>query len=237
MPLTLTATDLATTPTGLALTVGGSAGAPVSVYAGPAGEPFVGLGWQLAGTRTGDGALTASLPPGFWFVFARTPAETTLPVTVGVTDGLDPLPLRCQAAVAAGVRALALPEIAGVYEHGIPDASEMRFPNATVHWVGSAWGEESGLNGLDYVVFPIQIDFYDSGFSGTQHAKRARYLKWLDATGRAFRQQRLAGVPESAYCRMTYRATVDVAAAREANDYQGSLTVAAVVRETRGPGT
>jgi hypothetical protein len=236
MPLTLTIADLGAFPTGFTATVADSAGAPVSLWAAPADQPFAGIAWAEVGARTGDGPVSVSVPNGFLFVLAKTATDCTLPVALAVTDGLDSLPLRIQAAVAARLRLANLPRIGNkVHEQLMPDATELRYPCAVTHWVGSVASEDTGLNALDYLSWPVQVDFYDQN-PPTAHATRGLFLGWLDAAGKAFRHQRLPGVDESAWCDVRFGPLVNPAAAVEAGYYQGSLVVAAVCREARGLG-
>lgn len=236
MPLTLTVADRGTTPTGFTATVAGSDGAPVSLWTAPADRPFAGIVWAEVGSRAGDGAAAVDHPKGFVFVLAKTATECSLPEPLAVTDGLDSLPMRLQAAVAARLKLANLPRIGDrVHEQMMPDATELRYPCAVTHWVRSVTTEEAGLNALDYLVWPVQVDFYDHN-PPTAHANRGLFLGWLDAAGTAFRHQPLPGVDESAWCDVRFGPLADPAAAVEAGYYHGSLVVAVTCRQPRGLG-
>jgi hypothetical protein len=237
MSLTLRLTDRGTLPTGFTAEVTGSAGGAVSLWIAAADEPFSGITFGQCGARTGDGSLSVEYPPGFVFVTVRSGADCTVPRPLAITDGQDCCGVRVQAAIAARLKLLNLDGIGmNIHEQFIPEASELRYPCGNVHWVGAIETEETGLNALDYIVYPVQVDFYDLPFKATQHEMRKRYLNWREQAGQAFRHQRLAGVPESAWCDVQFRAAVDPAAANEAGQYIGSLTVRAVCRLTRGLG-
>lgn len=237
MSLTLRVTDRAALPTGFTAEVTGSAGGAVSLWIAAADEPFAGITFAQCGARTGDGVLSIEYPPGFVFVTARSGSTCTVPRPLAITDGQDCCGVRVQAAIAARLRLLNLDGIGmNVHEQFIPDATELRYPCANAHWVGTVESEESGLNGMDYIAYPIQVDFYDLPFKGSEHEIRKKYLGWREQTGQAFRHQRLAGVPESAWCEVQFRAAVDVPAATQAGQYLGSMTIKAVCRLARGLG-
>lgn len=237
MPLSITVRDHGGLPAGFTAAVAGSGGAAVSILTAPADEPFAGIVWEAVGSRLGDGDVACLMPKGFYFVAAKTAGECAVPTAFAVTDGEDSLPVRCQAAVAARLKLATLPGIGNrIHEQLMPDGTELRYPCAVTHWVRSVATEESGLNGLDYLVWPVQVDFYDVN-PPTVHTGRNRFFGWLDAAGKAFRHQRLAGVSESAWCDVRFGALVDPKAAEEAGYYLGSLTVAVTCRETRGVGS
>lgn len=236
MPLTLTVTDNTALPTGFTAAVAGSGGGPGTILVAPADRPFAGIAWDAVGSFAGDGAVAVSVPKGFHFVVARTATDCAVPVALAVTDGLDSLPMRLQAAVAARLKLAALPQIGDkVHEQLMPDATELRYPCAVTHWVRSVTTEEAGLNALDYLSWPVQVDFYDAN-PPTRHTSRGLFLGWLDAAGKAFRHQPLPGVDESAWCDVRFQALVEPLAATEAGYYQGSLVVAVTCREARGVG-
>lgn len=237
MALTLTnVADLAAVPTGFTAVVAGTGGAAVTIMAAPADRPFSGISFQPVGGRTGDGSVSLAVPAGFYFVIAKIPTDCTVAEAVRVTDGQDVVGVRCQDAVSARLRLLDLEEIGrNVYDQFLPDGSELRYPCAVVHWDESAEAEEVGLNGLDYLVYPIQVHLYDSNFKKTVHDRRKVYLRWRHHVGTAFRHQRLAGVPESAYCDVAFGRAMEPAA-EQAAFYCGTLVVRATCRIPRGLG-
>ena len=230
--------DNANVPTGFTVTVSGSGGAVVTILTCHADTPFAGVQFQSVGTLTGDGSLAVQCPAGFYFVTAMTSTAIATPVVVAVTNQLEAVGVRVQAAIAARLTLIGMAGIgANVLTQFLPDASEMKYPCAVVHWAGTVESEDSGLNQLDYIAIPIRVDFYDTAFKGSMHEIRNLYLLWREQTGKALRHQPLPGVPESAWCDEQFGAAVDLGAERDNGSYIGSLVIRAVCREPRGIGS
>ncbi len=94
MPTTLTATDLATMPTGVSATISGSSGANNTIYGQWVNGQSGNEGWNAVATQSGDGTLTVLLAPGFWWLYCLSAPTTLSPivytqVTTGELSVLD----------------------------------------------------------------------------------------------------------------------------------------------------
>ena len=228
--------DNAAVPTGFTVTVSGSGGAALTILTCHADTPFAGVQFQSVGSITGDGSLAVLCPPGFYFVTAMSSTAIATPVVGIVTDQLEAVGVRVQEFIASRLALIGLAGIGpNILTHFLPDSTEMRFPCAVVHWDGTTESEESGLNSLDYIAYPIRLDFYDTGFKGTQHDLRKMFMMWRQQVGRGFRHQPNGAVPELAWCDVQFGAAVNAAEAAS-GIYLGSLVIRAVCREPRGLG-
>ena len=235
MTLAITVTDNAAVPTGATVTITGSGGAVVSVYYCPVEYQWQYSQWVLAGTQTGDGAFALAIPPRQYFVFVQTSAATTLPVRFQVTDQLQSVATRCQAGIVNYLLELNLAEI-GSSVRGLiwPDEIEIPMPAVLVTSGSGSESEESGLNSLDYVVYPFQLFVLDV-HEANDHTVNPKYQLWRQQINRAFRVLPDLGVPELAYVRMSYGKIADYDNPKW-NKYIGLLTVNCVCREPRGLG-
>ena len=228
--------DNAGVPTGFTATVTGSGGAVVTFYTCHADTPFAGNQFQSVGSITGDGSLAVMCPPGFYFVTAITSTAAAVPVVGIVTDQLEAVGVRVQEFIVSRLKLIGLAGIgANILTHFLPDSTEMKFPCAVVHWDGTTESEDTGLNALDYIAYPIKVDIYDTGFKGTQHDLRNQFVIYRQQIGRAFRHQPNGSVPELAWCDVQFGAVVNAAEATQ-GIYLGSLVIRAMCREPRGLG-
>lgn len=200
MPLALTATDHAD-GTGLTAALAGTGGLAAAVYAARMDAMYPD-GFVPRGTRTGDGPVALGLPPGLYFLSAVAGAACTPPVAAAATSGLSSVATRCGQAAVALLKLLALPGIDGrVYDQIDVDPTDYLYPCVSVTVAGLAEGQETGTNATDDIVYPLRVVFYEEQ-APTDHAPKPLYEAWREAVYRAFRWQRLPGVPESRFTRV-----------------------------------
>jgi hypothetical protein len=237
MTLAVTATDNATTPTGATVNITGSGGAVVSVYYCPVQYQWQATTWTLAGTRTGDGSFLLALSPQQYFVFAQTSSSMSLPVRFQVTDGLASVAARCAIGIVNYILELNLAEIgSSVVSQIFPDETEIQFPAIVVCNGNNSESEETGLNSLDYVVYPFTLVVADV-HPALDHTVNAKYQHWRQQIARSFRVLPDLGVPELAYVRLNYGAIANYDSEnRTANKMVSLMTINCVCRERRGLG-
>jgi hypothetical protein len=237
MTLAITVTNNAGTPTvGAVATVSGTSGAAVTVFHSPADLPWPSGSWTSGGTRTGDGTVPLSLSQRHYFAIAKTASDCSLPVRFAVTDALASVATRCRNGVISILQSLDLAEIGTrVIGQIYLDETEGQFPCLYVYVGGGpSESEEPGLNGLDYIVYPIVIAAVDV-HSPTDHRALPKFELWRQQITRAFRVRPPLGVPELAYVNVRPNAIADQRAA-EYQKYAGLITLNCVCREPRGVG-
>ena len=201
MPLTLRADDNAD-GTGVTATVAGSGGLAVSLYAARL-DALWGDGFLPAGSRVGDGPAALALRPGLYLLSATAGAACSPPVAANATAGKPSVATRCGQSAVALLKALNLPGVGGkVLDQIDLDQTEYRYPCCSVTVSGLAEGQEGGTNATDDIVYPLRLTFYDDN-PPTRHSAKPTYEAWREAVYRAFRWQRLPGVPESKFVRVT----------------------------------
>lgn len=204
--LTLTASGLT-----LTATVAGSGGGAVSVFAVAPDRPWDPPDWRAFGSRTGDGPVSAALPPGVWWLYATTGAGPTAPVPVVLAGpDEDSLPSRCRAAVAAVLRLNAATSPAGgVHEEPYPDQANKTGPWVSVSAAGLRERVNPGLNLTNDVGYPVRVLFCDKHHLRDMGRVRTRIDPFRLAMTDLFSNRRLAGVPESIQCEVEPLDTLD----------------------------
>ncbi len=165
--------------------------------------------WQMAGTRTGDGDVELSVPAGHYFAYVASAGDTLTMVSgvvyFVVTDGALALHARCLDAVQARIRALALPDLddARVIVQKFPTDRNLvgdegvGLPAVVVSPRRAAMPPTVGTNGFDDVHYDVLVTIFDrDNQEPTLVADLDRQLLWREQIARAFRNQRLTGVPE-----------------------------------------
>jgi len=89
-------------------TVGGSTSGTNTLYVARWRAGLIGVAWASAGTRTGDGTITATLSPGLYWGYVANAGGSARVVGFRVTDGESPLYQQILDAVADKVGALSL---------------------------------------------------------------------------------------------------------------------------------
>lgn len=209
MPLTFTITDNATDPPAVTVQVSGETGSTVRYYRSPVGGPPE---WVLTAAQS---SFSHPFPPtafalakGAWWVYAADNAAQSAPVLVLVTDGLDSVPTRCRAAIAARIVTLGLTDPDGggplpVVEQIYPDETGVStLPCVILSNDGVQEGDFGGVNAFDDKGYPTRVGIVDLQGTPPDHRRLRVYERWRYAIERAFDGQRLPGVPESAYCRI-----------------------------------
>lgn len=221
--------------TGATATIAGSSGGANVVSVQNVDGELGSLSWTAAGSRTGDGDVSLTLTPGYYWAYCVT-GGTSLSglVYFQVTTGVDSVLSRCAAAVKSRLQLLALPCTERVLDL-ITDRSpgEELFPCTVLTTDGANQTNEAALNGRDDIGQPIRCLVKDicGKFDST---KLETYRSWRQAIFRAFHNQRLPGVIESV------RNRVELGGVTPAESKQPQmvfdLTIRCITREVRGLG-
>lgn len=221
--------------TGVTAVVAASAGATNQFYAARVTGGTETLVTTLYGTRVGDGAIVLPIPTGLWFVYLLSGGVFRGAAYVGSSDGALAVATRCRRAVCDTIRLLAIPPAARVYEQSFPDPQNVAFPCVLVTVDGVSETDESGLSTADDVGRPVKVQIADRR-SKSDHAKLPDYELWRQSIERCFRNQQLAGVPESKICRIEPYVILDPNLPQFEYMVSG-IVVRAVCRERRGVGS
>lgn len=188
---------------GVIATVTGSDGGTVTFFIQPIGRTT----YSIGGTRTGDGEIDVDLSTGYFFGYALEALNVSNVVYFAATDVGDSVHDRCLRAVQAKIQSLQLPGIPNdsIRVMKIPqmrafvgDAKLYDFPALLI----SPTGQETNVvatNLRDDVGYPVAISLAVGAELQKNQDYEARiepYLKARESIARAFRYQRLAGVPE-----------------------------------------
>jgi hypothetical protein len=165
--------------------------------------------WHVGGTVIGNGSTLLSLPSGHYFAYAAsTLGEGTAISSVVyfvVTDGQESLHTRCLAAVQARICALALLGLPNnnvvvrklPFDRRLGSADGLGLPAAVVSPRRSTMPPTTGTTGLDDVDYDVIVTILDRDNQEPSLAENLdRHLLWRQQIARAFRNQRLPGVPE-----------------------------------------
>lgn len=243
---TLAVADLANGTGALATISGGDSLAVNTIYAQPfSGELGAGV-WSPIGSRVGDGNLTLSLAVGFWWVRCQAvtaggAAESNL-VYLRVTSGVEAVMERILLAVQARVRSLALDGVdlnsilvrKVAWDRDLGAGATFSWPTIQISPLEQeTMSPKAGTNLMDDVGYPVQVAMLSLD-QQDQAAFRARYLKWREQIARAFRQQRLPGVPEVYSCAVEPNSIVDDAIWLRQQIWAGLLLLRFITREPRG---
>jgi hypothetical protein len=236
MPISITITDNAGVGSvGASVAITGTSGAAVQVLTTPADLTWPSGTWKLSGSRTGDGSVSIQELPRHYFAIAKTASDCSLPERFAITDGLNAVATRCRDAIIAILKSLNLTEIGDrVYGQVYLDETEGRFPCIFVYVGDGAEGEETGLNELDYVVYPVTVAVVDV-HTPTDHRPLPKYELWRQQIMRAFRVRPNLGIAELAYVRVSPGKIADVRAV-EFQKYAGMIRIDCICRELRGVG-
>jgi hypothetical protein len=163
--------------------------------------------WTLAGSIVGNGNVTLTLPTDHYFAYVVSSLGELQAVSgvsyFVVTDGLESIHTRCLAAVQARIRLLALDglESQRVVIEKVAAARNMSagigLPAVILSPHRAAMPAQAGTNSLDDVHYDVLVAILDrDNQEPTLAANLDRHLLWRQQIARAFRNQRLPGVPE-----------------------------------------
>lgn len=221
--------------TGATATITGSTGATNQVYISRVNGQCGSLAFALAATRVGDGNVTF-LPPqkGLWFGYVLSGGALTNLYYFSVTDGRDSVATRVRRAVVSTLQLLQYPFAQNVYEQIFPDESNLVFPCAVCTVDGVSETQQGPFSVLDNIGRPVKVMICDRS-DRYDHGNLPNYELWRQAADRCFREQQLAGVPESIQCTIEPYTIIDP----KLPEYQFAVTaftVRALCREPRGVG-
>lgn len=199
---TFTLTNNATTPTGLTLTVSGSAGGVdwfAYLFRLSEGGEFVSTGQILFGT--GDFTTSAFTQSGLHLaVIEDGNGSVEGAKTVTVTNGLDAVLTRIRAAVKARILLIGLEGLAGgVLEQWTPDDNNVDYPCVILTHENTSQANSQRVVGTSDIGHPVRVMICDR-VSKYDHGEMPQYDMWRQQIWRAFDNQRLFGVAESLHC-------------------------------------
>jgi hypothetical protein len=200
--------------------------------------------WIVRGARAGSGTLALDLPPGHYLAYAATSADsmrlTSTVVYFAVTDGLEAIHARCLDAVQARIRLLLLDGLTDerIIVEKVPVVRAMgddiELPVIVLTPQRAVTPAEAGTNGADDVHYDVLVTIVDrDNQEPTLVEKLDQHLLWRQQIAKAFRNQRLPGVPE------VINAAVDPAEGLQEHAWRRELMVSALrlrftSRESRG---
>jgi len=180
--------------TGATATIsGGDAGATNTVKTSPISTP----NWSTSGSRVGNGTVNLALSVGFYWGYCESVlggTAMTVPVWFAVTDGTDPVAIRCLDAVAAGIQGLGL--------SGSPTVVKQKFPwnaGAISPGIFLSLVPESvtpATNKADDIGYGVMVTMIRASNHNLTIADGKTALGWREAISAAFRSKPLAGVSE-----------------------------------------
>lgn len=203
MALALSIADNGNGTGGVATVSGADTGTAVTVYASPYAGIQQNLTWTSAGSRTGNG--TVAVLPGlgqfFWYATGTVSAAPALSnVTFqALTDNTQSVHYRCLAAYQARIQGLNLTDMpsSSIVIRWLPRKEEGlgdTLPLITLSPVGRE-GQPGILNNRDDIEYPVLMAIIDKN-NRDLVLNIPRNTLWRQQIFRAFRHQRLAGVPE-----------------------------------------
>lgn len=200
MTLSLAITDSAD-GTGGTATFSGSIGGStntlyIATFTGAMGTPT----WTTVSSRIGDGTIAVAPGNGYYLFYGDSLSGgshfLTNSVYQNLTDATQSVHYRCLLGTQTVLRTLAFVPPAQVYVGWVPrnlDAVDA-MPGIAVNPFGRE-GQPGTLTGRDDINYPVTVTFFDTQAQGNAE-NLARDLLWRQRAFRAFRHQRLAGVPE-----------------------------------------
>jgi hypothetical protein len=223
---------------GFTAAVAGTVGQQYVIYTQRVDGLLVTNPWVPLGQAAYNETLTGSLPPGRYFVHAvGTPTPEVSPVAFGaVTSGIDNLHQSLLDGAEAVAALLALEGMEQVCQMKWPCDGELSLP-ATVLTVMNDQENmpDDGSINTDRTEFPVTLMIVHNNLTDNDPAAMKQLLYWREKYRRAFRSQRLAGVPLQLYCRVEPGPIVAADATKK--DYQiSSMTLRYLTREPRGLG-
>lgn len=249
MSVSLTFTDLATSPSGVNATVTGSGGAANTIYVQQnTGEvdPTFPPQWNVGATIVGDGSIGITLATGFWWGYCLS-APTTLSAIVysQVTSGKQSILDQCMLAAKSILIQLNLPSSGpGVQSpsRSVFDVLNEKDPNTgalpkiLMTTDKARKTNEASLNGRDDLGYPIRLLIKDLCVK-FDNSRRSLYRGWEQSIFRAFNNQRLPGISPGGTSIVNRVEVGDVTpVSSDEPQVVCDITVRAITREVRGLG-
>lgn len=244
MAISITWTDSAD-GTGGVVTITGADAASVTVWA--QAVDATGLRsptFTQVGSRTGDGTVTLTLAPGYFWLYARGLVSAALAYSnflyAYATDHADAMAVRCADALAARVAGLTMTTTVGVsvpntniYKVLLPEPEgKFTFPCVIISHESNREGMPGTTNNKDDIEYPINVCLCDK-HGADFDTKKGVWLKWRQQVFKAIRNQRLAGITESLTVRMDPMLVIDPKLPAYQHVWSG-FVARCLVRETRG---
>jgi hypothetical protein len=173
-----------------------------------AGELASGV-WKAAGTVSGNGNVSLDLAPGHYFAYAASSLDGVVAASgvayFVVTDGQESLHTRCLAAAQARIVSLALSGLAASsvvirklpVDRHLGASGGIALPAVILSPRRAAMPPAAGTNGFDDVHYDVLVTIFDrDNQEPTLALNLGRHLLWREQIARAFRNQRLGGVPQ-----------------------------------------
>ncbi len=190
---------------------GSTAGTTNTLYFQAVQGQLGGSTWMSAGSRSGDGTLTATIAPGYywWYVASTLAPDEAVSNMVyqNVINPSDSVHDQCCRAVQATIQSLGLAGVANssvvikklALQRFLGSLRTLGVPLPAVVILPEPEQQDParGVNGLDDVVYPVTAVFIQTdNQEPTVAANLATVLGWRQKLNRAFRQQRLAGADD-----------------------------------------
>lgn len=206
MTMILTITDNADR-TGAVATIAGSLGAVNTVWTQQ--DPLGGQVWPgfvSTGSRTGDGTVALSIPPGYYWAYVQNAAGISNLVRFAATDSTQSVATRLRAALVARLQGLIMAGTpnANIFPALVENMKTIVFPCITVASAGEAERDASQLTGQDDIIYPFRCKINDRR-SPDDDSQKAVYELWKQQAMRSMRKQRFTTVPESLTCEVQPR--------------------------------
>jgi hypothetical protein len=202
--------------------------------------------WTSAGSRIGDGTLHLSLTVGHRLAYVNSTlsgvSSVSSVVYFVVTDGLAPVHLACLTAAQARIQALLLDGVGAdsilvakiPLDRNLGTGSGVALPAILLAPERETVDPQAGVNSLDDVGYGVMVTIVDrDNQEPTLHLNLDKYLLWREKIVRAFRNQRLPGVPGVMNC-VVEPAEVVSGEAWSKNLFTSALVLRFVSREPRG---
>jgi hypothetical protein len=226
---------------GYSATVFGSPGQQYVVYCQRVDGTFAANPWLILG-QVGDAeTLAGTLAPGRYFVYANRVGSAELSTInyVAVTSGVVNLHQSLLDGAEAVIGLLALDGIEDVQQLKWPVDGMISCPAIILTVMNDQENvPDDGSVGTDRTEFPVTLMIVTTNLSDNDRdaaAGQRQLLYWREKLRRAFRSQRLAGVPLQLYCKVEPGPIVAADATKK--DYQiSSMTLRYLCREPRGMG-
>lgn len=165
------------------------------------------------GTRSGDGNVTITLVPGYYWIYAQGLVAGDVAISnlfyAYATEHTDAMASRCVDALEARLAGLVMTTAQGVT---LPTANiykrillatdgDIQYPCILLTHEHGRESQEGTTTGKDDIGYPINVYVIDR-HGGDYKTKRKTWLKWRQQVFRALRNQRLAGIVESLTVKM-----------------------------------
>lgn len=240
MPVTLSITDNATTPTGVTFTVTGIASGTLEIFVSQVTANMVqGMTWNLQIAIPASSPVSGgfALSPGYYLAYAVQAGTGLLsePIYFNVTTGLDAIETQCFSAISAQIQLTNLPCVQNIYDYQNFDQSNAKSPGVILWCQDATETDMAVLNNTDYIGHPVKLAIFDR-LSRYDQTARDMYLNWRQAIFRSLHDQRLGGVQGSMITKCEFGNISDVTTATIFQFFTTALVVRCKTREPRGLG-